>query len=95
MTRFNVFYDRDFILMAIAYLLILHTNDSFNMAEKTNKYMIMLINITINKYMIMLINITTNKYMIMLINITLVTKLFTRLKILVRGLFSKYVSMIV
>ena len=33
-TRFNVFYDRDFILMAIAYLLILHTNDSFNMAEK-------------------------------------------------------------
>ena len=34
MTRFNVFYDSDFILMAVAYLLILHTNDSINMAEK-------------------------------------------------------------
>ena len=34
MTRFNVFYDSDYILMAVAYLLILHTNDSINMAEK-------------------------------------------------------------
>ena len=40
------------------------------MSPPTNKYVIMLINITTNKYMIMIINITTNKYMIMIINIT-------------------------
>lgn len=34
MTRFNVFHDRDVILMAVSILLILHTNASINMADK-------------------------------------------------------------